>query len=249
MKEYNDNSQFEEIIRSLEAERLTDSEPLQKPNMLLAQSQLKSTVKGKSNKRKPWMYMAAASVALAVGVALFFVLKNANSSEDFVHNTNEKNIVQDKNDIDIEAKRSNTVKYAERSPINISSQKNAEKPIEQEDVPLQASKLEKNYATMEVISHIEMISPNKENYNILCKNLDKVFTFKWKSENVKSQVFTIKDSHGNVIVETSNATHNKYEMPYKKVYPGKKLHWELIVVHEDGIKTTKKGTINITYEL
>lgn len=249
MKEYNDNSQYEEIIRTLEAERLTDSEPLQKPNMLLAQNQVKSTIKGKSNKRKPWMYMAAASVALAVGVALFFVLKNANSSEDFVHNTNKKNIVQDKNDIDIEAKRSDTVKYAERSPINSPSQKKADNSVEQEDVPLQASKLDKNYATMEVISHIEMISPNKENYNILCKNLDKVFTFKLKSENVKSQVFTIRDSHGNVIVEASNATLNKYEMPYKKVYPEKKLHWELIVVHEDGIKTSKKGTINITYEI
>ncbi len=249
MKEYNDNSQFEEIIRSMEAERLTDSEPLQKPNMLLAQSQVKSTVKGKANKSKLWMYMAAASVALALGVTVFFVLKNANNCENLAQNSDEKNIVQDNKDVDMEAKRSDTVNYAERSPINSPSQKKADNSVEQEDVPLQASKLEKNYATMEVISHIEMISPNKENYNILCKNLDKVFTFKWKSENVKSQVFTIRDSHGNVIVETSNATLNKYEMPYKKVYPEKKLYWELIVVHEDGIKTTKKGTINITYEL
>lgn len=223
MKEYNDNSQFEEIIRSLEAERLTGSEPLQKPNMLLAQSQVKSTVKGKTDKSRLWVYMAAASLALAVGVTVFFVLKNANNSENLAHNSDENSTVHDNIEIDMEAISSDTVQYAERSPINSSSQNNADNSVEQEDVPLQASKLENNYATMEVISHIEMISPNKENYNILCKNLNKVFTFKWKSENVKSQVFTIRDSHGNVIFETSNATLNKYEIPYKKVYPEKKV--------------------------
>lgn len=245
MKEFNDNNQFEDILRSLVADRLTDSEPLEKPNLFVAQSQVKATIKGTSNKKKLWMYMAAASVALIVGVSVFFALNNVNNGENLAQNSNESDVSQENDVIG-----QDTVLYIDKTnKRNTIDNVESESKTETTDKQLQASNIERKYANSEIMGYCEMITPNKENYNILCKNLDKVFTFKWKSENVKSQVFTIRDSHGNVIVETSNATLCSYEMPYRKVYPEKKLTWSVAVVCDDGSKIMRNGTINITYEL
>ena len=245
MKEFNDNNQFEDILRSLEADRLTDFEPLEKPNLFVAQSQVKSTIKGKSNNKRLWVYMAAASVAFVVGVAVFFVLKNGNNVENLAQNSGENS-----KSLENHALNPDTVLYIDKTnKRNTIDNVESESKTETTDKQLKASNIERKYANSEIMGYCEMISPNKENYNILCKNLDKVFTFKWKSENVKSQVFTIRDSHGNVIVETSNATLCSYEMPYRKVFPEKKLTWSVTVVCDDGSKIMRNGTINITYEL
>lgn len=109
--------------------------------------------------------------------------------------------------------------------------------------------IENNYATTKSVNSMVVKHPNKSNYAVLCKNLDKSFRFEWDVDNVKSMQFKVLDMQGSTIVEITDITINNYLLKYKDIYPKKNLKWMLIVVYLDDTQDNCSGQIQIDYNL
>ena len=258
-----DDALLEEYLSVSESLRQTDSQPLTNPNMDLAQKQIrealgtgsaeKETVvmlPHRSNVRK---YIAlAAAAALLIGVALFFLFRPDHHDNNLAQ--------QEKRRVETESKTQNqspetTVKTetTDKSRKNDSPSKKDTEGVKQESTgstqeTYTAQKLEKNYAATEEANHLTVTKPAKDNYRVLCKNLERTLDFEWAAANVKTLHFVVTDSKGKNVAGVSDKTVNQYALKYKDVYPEKQLRWTLSVVFEDGTQETRTGRISIDYE-
>ena len=259
-----DDELLEEYLAECESLRRVDSQPLTNPNMDLAQKQIrkalgtgsaeKETVvmlPRRSNVRK---YIAlAAATALLIGVALFFL---------FRPDHNENNIArQEKQRVGTEAKTQSqspetTIKTepTDRTRKNDMPSKSDTEGVKEESTgssqeTYTAQKLEKNYAATQEANHLTVTKPAKDNYRVLCKNLEKTLNFEWTAENVKILHFTVTDSHGKTIAETKDVSATHYALKYGDLYPEQKLTWSLVVVFQDGTQGKRGGQVNIDYNL
>ena len=258
-----DDELLAEFMAVREAAQLEDKEPCQSPDFDLAKKQISQTLDTQnseaekvvtlprhSNVRK-YLAMAAAA-ALLVGVALFLLFRPDHHDNNLAQ--------QEKQRVETETKAQSqspetTVKTepTDKSRKNdIPSKKDTEGVKEESTGSSQetytAQKLEKNYATTLEANHLTMAKPGKDNYRVLCKNLEKTLNFEWVAENVQTLHFVVTDSKGKNVAGVSDKTVNQYALKYKDVYPEKQLRWTLSVVFEDGTQETRTGRISIDYE-
>ena len=112
-----------------------------------------------------------------------------------------------------------------------------------------AQKLEKDYAATGEANRLTVTKPGKDNYRVLCKNLEKTLNFEWTATNVQTLHFTVKDSKGNTVAETKDVAATHYALKYGDLYPDQKLTWSLVVVFKDGTQGKRGGQVNIDYNL
>ena len=257
-----DDALMEEYLSVNESLKRINSKPLVKPNLEMAQKQIGEALKAgdaqkenvvmlprRSNIRK-YVAMAAAA-ALLIGAALFFL---------FRPDRNDNNLAQqEKQRVEKEAKTQSQnpettikTKPTDNSRKNdIPSNKDTE-GVQSESTAAQeemysSQKLEKHYAATQTANSLTVTKPSKDNYRVLCKNLEKTLDFEWTAANVQSLHFVVKDSKGKTVAETQSVTENHYSLKYSNIYPEQKLTWSLVVVFKDGSQEKRNGQIQIDY--
>jgi len=258
-----DDALLEEYLAVSESQKRVDSQPLASPNQELAQKQIREALKGivadkenvktlplHTNLRK-YVAMAAAA-ALLIGVALFFLLWPDHNDNNLAQ--------QEKQHVEAGAKTQSqspeTTAGQEQSDMirknDIPSNKgtNAVQPeptAAQEEI-YSSQKLEKNYASTQIANSLTVTKPSKDDYRVLCKNLEKTLNFGWSATNVRTLHFAVKDSKGKTIAESNDIEADHYELKYRDIQPEKKLTWSLTVVFKDGTQERRGGRIQIDYD-
>ncbi len=252
-----DDALMEEYMAVMGASKLVDTPSQEPPDMAKAEAQIvqalpKSSVpmltQGRKHKR---LYWAAALLTLLVGTTVFFVTRYGDDANRLAETgrkqrprLNSVNVSESK----VSMRQNNGSENTER--LNES--------VTEHDVGVQSSPSgewhtlqleEKHYAESLVANELTMIKPNKESYAVLCKNLDKSFSFQWKTANMKSLHFEVKDIRGNVVAETKDANADGYDMKYRMAYPANQLVWRLNVTYQDGSKESRTGKINVDYQI
>lgn len=259
-----DDELLAEYLAVREATQLTDAEPCQSPDPNLAQKQIRETLgigsaeketivmlPRRANVRK-YIAMAAAA-ALLIGVALFFLFRPDHNENNFTQ--------QEKQRIETGEKTQSQTPETTIEPAQTDKSRQNDMPSKSDTEGVKeestgssqetytAQKLEKNYATTLEANHLTMTKPTKDNYRVLCKNLEKTLNFEWTATNVQALHFVVTDSKGKTLVETKDVTTNYYSLKYSDIYPEKKLTWSLVVMFKDGSREKRNGTIQIDYDL
>jgi len=257
-----DDALLKEYLAVSESQKRIDSQPLVSPNQELAQKQIRGVLKGSvvdkekvktlpyhTNFRK---YLAtAATAALLIGVALFFLFRPDHNDNNLAQ--------QEKQRVESEAKTQSqsleTTTEQERSdmirksdiPSNKSTEDIQPEPTVAQEEIYSFQKLEKNYAAAQTANRLTVTKPSKDDYRVLCKNLEKNLLFEWSATNVQKLHFTVTDSKGKTIAETKDITANQASLKYGGIYPEQKLTWRLIVVFKDGTQDMRSGQVQIDY--
>jgi hypothetical protein len=252
----------EDLAAIAEAAKLADTAPQQTPNLLLAKKQIEDSLKDKEiveniptiQRSKARVYWAvAASIAVLLAVALFFLFRPERSDQNFAQ--------QEKQRVETEVKTENqgsettdkTELTNNNRKNNMSSNTDAEdtrsESTEPQPAPITSQKLEKNYAATKTANSLTVTKPGKNDYRVLCKNLEKSLQFEWSASNVHNQHFTVTNAQGKVLAELTdkNATH--HTISYSKIYPERQLKWTLKVVFEDGTNEVRSGQVQIDYQV
>ena len=258
-----DDELLAEFVAVREAVQLVDKEPCQQPDLERAKEQINQVLcKESPAENKPvelprrsnlHRYIAmAAAAALLVGVALFLLFRPDHNDNSLARQ--EKPCVESKtktqsqsSETTGETEQTNSTRQKEMSSKS-DTEGVKEEPTGSTQKTYTAQKLEKNYTATQEANHLTVTKPAKDNYRVLCKNLEKTLNFEWSATNVKTLHFTVTDSKGKNVAGVSDKTVNKYALKYKDVYPEKQLKWTLGVVFEDGTQETRTGWISIDYE-
>ena len=257
-----DDALLEEYLSVNESLKRIDSRPLAKPDLDLAQKQIGEALKAgdaqkenvamlprRSNFRK---YLAMAAVAaLLVGAALFFL---------FRPDRNDNNLAQqEKQRVEAEAKTQDQSPEITTEPAQTNRTRKNDMPSKSDTEGVQSEstaaqeemyssqKLEKHYAATQTANSLTVTKPSKDNYRVLCKNLEKTLNFEWTAANVQSLHFVVKDTKGKTVAETKSVTDNHYSLKYSDIYPERNLTWSLVVVFKDGSQEKRNGQIQIDY--
>ena len=251
-----DDELMAEFMAMREAMQMTDAEPCKTPDFDLAKEQIsqvlhkESTEENKvimlprrSNIRK---YFAVAAVAaLLIGVALFFLFRPDHSDNNLARQEQKKVGSVEK----VQSQKSETAEGTQHnensSKKNVENDQPASSDASSDSYTTQ--KIEKNYATTQEANSLTVTKPNKDNYRVLCKNLEKTLNFEWSATNVKTLHFTVKDSKGKTIAESKDVAANQFSLKYGEIHPEKKLTWSLVVVFKDGSQEKRGGQIQIDY--
>lgn len=253
---------MEDLAAIVEAVKLVDVEPQQTPDFAKAEEQVKTvldsiaretipnvTDRRKSRQRIAWTI--AASFAAVLAVALFFLFRPDHNDNNLAQ--------QEKQRIESEAKTQSqspeTTSEQEQSdmirkndiPSNKSTEDIQSEPTVAQEEIYSSQKLEKNYASTQIANSLTVTKPSKDDYRVLCKNLEKNLLFEWSATNVQKLHFTVTDSKGKTIAETKDITANQASLKYGGVYPEQKLTWRLIVVFKDGTQDMRSGQVQIDY--
>ena len=257
-----DDALLEEYLSVNESLKRIDSKPLVKPNLEMAQKQIGEALKTgdaqkenvamlprRSNFRK-YLAMAAAA-ALLIGAALFFL---------FRPDRNDNNLAQqEKQRVEKEAKTQSQNPETTTEPAQTNRTRKNDMPSESDTEGVQpepttvqeemysSQKLEKHYAGTQTANTLTVTKPSKDNYRVLCKNLEKTLNFEWTAANVQSLHFVVKDTKSKTVAETQSVTENHYSLKYSDIYPEQKLTWSLVVVFKDGSQEKRNGQIQIDY--
>ena len=258
-----DDALLEEYLAVNESMKRIDSKPLVKPDLELAQKRIGEALNAgdaekanvamlprRSNFRK-YLAMAAAA-ALLIGVALFVL---------FRPDRNDNNLAQqEKQRVETETKTPSqspetTTKPAQtnRTHKNDMPSKSDTEGVQPEPTNAQpeeytAQMMEKQYAQNAQANSLTVTKPSKDNYRVLCKNLEKTLNFQWTVANVQNLHFVVKNSKGKTVAETKEVTENHYSLKYSDIYPEQKLTWSLVVVFKDGSQEKRNGQIQIDYD-
>ena len=111
---------------------------------------------------------------------------------------------------------------------------------EEETIELPVQIQHQNMAYKTEANLFEMVKPTKTPYIVLCKNLDKTFDFKWKT-NAEKVVISLKDKNG-VTIFTNEVSQAVFSLKYADFIQYKEIEWELKATFKDG-KTEEKGGI------
>lgn len=246
-----------EFLSVQEATRRIGMVPCEKPDLDLAQKQISQVLQTKSsgtentvsmprrsNVRRYWA--VAAAVALLLGVALFFFLRPDNySNNPIAHQPVEQT--------DSLTHKPNDEKMLARTESGAGKQNN-HPDADKTDAPEAENEhtsqvMERQYANAGQTNQLTVTKPGKDNYRVLCKNLEKAFNFEWTATNVQSLHFSVTNAQGKTVTETSFISDNHYPLKYSDIYPEKKLLWNLVVVFNDGSREKRSGQIQIDYDL
>lgn len=252
----------EDLAAIAEAAKLADAAPNQAPNLDLAKRQIAESLRNedkvktiptfKSPKARV-MWAMAASVAIILAVALFFLFRPDSNEQNFAQQDESRVETEVKTEKQESETTDKTGLTDKNRKDNISSNTDTEvvQP-EQEEVqstPITPQKLEKNYAKTQIANSLTVTKPNKDNYRVLCKNLEKTLIFEWSVTNVQKLHFTVTDAQGKVLAELTDKTTTHYALVYNKIYPERQLKWKVEAVFEDGTSESKSGQIQIDYQI
>ena len=259
-----DGLSAEDLAAIAEAAKLADTAPKQAPNLDLAKKQIAESLRNedkvktistlKSPKARV-MWAMAASVAIVLAVALFFLFRPDSSDQNFAQqNDNRVEEVakeqESKSKPDRETATDKTEKVRHNEKLSTNTTENVQsEPDELQSAPIMSQKLEKNYAKTQTANSLTVTKPNKDNYRVLCKNLEKTLTFEWSATNVQKLHFTITNAQGKVLAELTDKTTIHYALVYNKIYPERQLKWKLEAVFEDGTSESRSGQIQIDYQI
>lgn len=252
----------DDLAAIAEAAKLADKQPYAKPDLKKAQEQIGTALNGNApntvfldrrKSRMRIMWATAASVTIVLAVALFFLFRPDSNDQKFAQQ--EKNRVEEVSKE--KGKKSQTIgetatdKAEKARNGEKSSTKDAEsvqsEPEDVQNVPITPQKVEKNYAKTQTGNSLTVTKPNKDNYRVLCKNLEKSLNFEWTATNVQNLHFTVTTAQGKVLAELYDKSATHYALLYSKIYPERQLKWTLKVVFEDGTTETRTGQVQIDY--
>ncbi len=253
---------LEEMSAIGEAARLLDVRPVVNPDLKKAEEDIKSVLGAEMNRKEVTaipnerklrlsiVWAAAASITLVLAVALFILLKPVRHEQQFAQNNEDSTVVAtpEQTTEPMMAQTTNKQKVAVSEEQPVENNANVEVAPAQEKV-YSAQKLEKQYASTQIANDLTVVRPNKSNYSVLCKNLEKTLYFEWETDNIQSLHFTVKNAQGQTVAEQSDKTAKQYLLKYKDVYPNQKLYWSLTVKFADGTQQVRSGQIQIDYSL
>lgn len=262
---------MDEFTAIAKASQLVDHEPLRKPNLEVAARSVR-TVLSESQADNPNVTtkrrrgiriftMAAAAVAvILLASTIYLLLRPTNPQNTLVQDNKsetDSTLIQPKveqtyiaqnetSESVISESTSSTVENETSTAKTNTTETPSSKPSN-EYYSTQVE--ERHYAATQETNNLNVVKPNKSNYLVLCKNLDKSFVFEWNASNVQKLHFTVKDASNKVIAEVTDAATKRYELSYRKIYPEKQLTWKLAVTYKDGSKDEQSGQINIDYNI
>ena len=221
-----DELSAEDLAAIAEAAKLVDTAPQQIPNLFLAKRQIEDTLKNDNKKSAaPTSGRSKSRVYWAVAASIAMLLCVALFLL-FRPDGSDQNFVQNGSDT---------------SSVTITQP--------QQDGNLAQTTIQAEYTGTKTANSLMVSKPSKDNYSVLCKNLDKAFQFEWSATNVQSLNFSVTNTQGKTIAQTSSISDNHYQLKYSDIYPEKKLSWSLEVVFKDGAREKRSGQIQIDYDL
>lgn len=259
-----DDELLAEFVAVREAVQLVDKEPCQQPDLERAKEQINQVLCIESPaENKPvelprrsnlHRYIAmAAAAALLVGVALFLLFRPDHNDNSLAR--------QEKPCVETEVKTENQgSETTDKTELTNNDRKNKMSSntntkgahSEQNDAQpalINPQKFEKNYTETKIANTLTFTKPSKNDYRVLCKNLEKSLQFEWTATNVQKLHFKVTNAQGKVLAELTDKTVTHYTLSYSKIYPERQLEWKLEVVYEDGAGESRSGHINIDYNI
>lgn len=253
-----DGLSAEDLAAIAEAAKLADTAPKQAPNLDMAKKQIAESLRNedkvktistlkRSKSRMIWAL--AASAAIVIAVALFILFRPDDPGQNFAQTGTDSTAVtttqpqQEKN-------LAQTTAPSDNAPaIQQKNSNTSEETVAPEETIHTSQVMEKQYAKTQIANNLKVIKPNKDNYRILCKNLEKSLNFEWTATNVQNLHFTVSNAQGKVLAELSDKSATRYALTYNKIYPERQLNWTLKIVFEDGTSESRTGKVNIDYNL
>ena len=253
-----DNLSDEDLVAIAEAAKLADAVPQQAPNLDLAKKQIVESLRNddevetvptikRSMTRMIWAL--AASAAIVIAVALFILFRPDDPGQNFAQTGTDSTAVtttqpqQEKN-------LAQTTAPSDNAPaIQQKNSNTSEETVAPEETIHTSQVMEKQYAKTQIANNLTVIKPNKDNYRILCKNLEKSLNFEWTATNVQNLHFTVSNAQGKVLAELLDKSATQYALTYSKIYPERQLNWTLKIVFEDGTSVSRHGKVNVDYNL
>lgn len=250
---------LEDFAAIEEAAKLADKNPLVNPDLAKAEKQIRAALNSNTqqskiiimNKRKSRMRLVwamAASLALVIAVALFVLFRPDSKDQKFVKNGADSTAVistQPKTEKNLA--QSSTQQKNTTNPQEVNVEDN--ETVETKGVTYTSQTLEKQYARTQTTNSLTVTRPSKDNYKVLCKNLEKTLNFEWDADNVQSLHLFVKNPQGQVVAELSDKAVGQYSLKYKDIYPNRKLNWSLTATFADGTQQTRSGQIQIDYQI
>ena len=249
----------DDLVAIAEAAKLTDTTSHQAPNLDLAKEQIAESL-GNDDKveivttlkrsKTHMIWAIAASAAIVIAVALFFHFRPDSNDQNFAQQEDKrveevsKEIANNPNTTDETDKGRHGEKSSTKSAENIQSE-----PEDLQTTPITPQKVDKNYATTKTANSLTVTKPNKDNYQVLCKNLEKSLIFEWNATNVQRLNLTVTNAQGKKVADVADKNLSQYSLKYKDAYPEKQLNWTLKVVFEDGTSESRSGQIQIDYQI
>ena len=256
-----DGMTVDDLAAIAAAAKMADSVPHKAPDLDLAKKQIADTLKRNDKKentiptvrpsKKRVIWAMAASIAIVLAVALFVHFRPDGSGQNFAQDGADSTAVtatcpqQEKNLAQASESKDNPVSKSRET----NSVETDEDPVAQKETPYASQIIEKRYAQTATANSLSVIKPNKDNYRVNCKNLERSFNFEWSATNVQKLHFTVTNSQGKVIANILDKTTEIYSLKYIDIYPERQLKWTLTVGFEDGTSETKSGQIQIDYNL
>ena len=257
-----DEELLSEYLSVREAMLRTDADPCCRPDLDLAQKQINQLLNTNTAETKNVvmlthrpkvrkLFAVAAVMAVLIGVALFLLFRPDHFDNNLAQQ--EQKIVES-----VEEVRTQSPETAFETEHTDRTRKNSKPSINDtegvktkpDDFPQETyttKKIEKNYATSQVANSLTVTKPNKENYRVLCKNLEKTLDFQWSATNVQTLQFVLTDSKGKTFAETNEVAADHCTLKYSEIYPEQKLSWSLVVTFKDGLREKRNGQIQIDY--
>ena len=253
-----DNLSDEDLVAIAEAAKLADAVPQQAPNLDLAKKQIVESLRNDDEvetvptiKRSMTRMIGAlaASAAIVIAVALFILFRPDDPGQNFAQTGTDSTAVtttqpqQEKN-------LAQTTAPSDNAPaIQQKNSNTSEETVAPEETIHTSQVMEKQYAKTQIANNLTVIKPNKDNYRILCKNLEKSLNFEWTATNVQNLHFTVSNAQGKVLAELLDKSATQYALTYSKIYPERQLNWTLKIVFEDGTSVSRHGKVNVDYNL
>lgn len=266
LKEIAENPEMmEEFIAISKGSRLTDQKPFRNPNFVTAKQNIKNSLSAeKSSNVNPFvnrkrrfriLATAAATIAIVLITSMIYLLmrpvvdQNTFAQDaamiDSTYTQAEENYIHmAKNEVsDSTALKS----ISKTSESELNTQNEVGEALSEESYIVQREEL--YYAAAQETNKLSVVKPNKGDYSILCKNLDRSFLFEWTASNVQKIHFKVVNSQGKTIAEVTDPSVRYYELTYRSIYPESKLNWVLSVTYKDNAQDIQKGKINIDYNV
>lgn len=254
-----DQELLDEFIAVAEAARLADSKPVTAPSMEKAKTDTLSVIHcGKTVHRPVWIHYTAAAAAVAavlILVQLFVKPFGHDTEQQFA--SNDTPIHQQSEGQQPENTFPETVVHANGNSDKMSettvqdtdnTQKNTtETPLDEKVISIQ--RVDKSYASTAEAKPLSMVKPSRPVYRVLCKNLDKAFTFQWTSANVKQLNFVLKNKKGEIVLQSQDADATRLDVSYRKLYPETEFLWFLSVTYTDDSREQRSGNLMVDYEV
>ncbi|MBQ9508165.1 MAG: hypothetical protein IJR53_01945 [Bacteroidales bacterium] len=262
---------MDEFTAIAKASQLVDHEPLRKPNLEVAAQSIRSVLPESqadkpnvsTNRRRSiriFTMAAAAVAAILLASTIYLLLRPTNPQNTLVQDNKsetDSTLIQPKVEQTYIAQNetsesviSEATSSTAENETSTAATTTTETPSSKPSNEYYSSQVEeRHYASTQETNSLSVTKPNKSNYLVLCKNLDKTFVFEWNASNVQKLHFTVKDASNKVIAEVTNNDTKRYELSYRKIYPEKQLTWKISVIYKDGSKDEQSGQINIDYNI